>query len=77
VRAGLRRARREGRRLGRRPLAIDRAALLRDRAAGKSLIALARNYRVSRSTVCRILRAETKPPQPSAESEDRASLEAG
>ena len=34
VRAGLRRARLEGHVLGRKPIEIDRAALLRDRARG-------------------------------------------
>ena len=40
VRAGLRRAGLEGQRLGRRPIEIDRAALLRDRARGLSLAQL-------------------------------------
>ena len=40
VRAGLRRARLEGRVLGRKPIEIDRAALLRDRARGLSLAQL-------------------------------------
>ena len=37
VRAGLRRARLEGRVLGRKPIAIDRVGLQRDRAPGLSL----------------------------------------
>src|SRR5690348_9280570 len=45
VRAGLRRARLEGRRIGRPKLAIDRDAVLRDRADGMSLNQLAKNSR--------------------------------
>ena len=37
VRAGMRRARLEGRRIGRAPLDVDREAILRDRARGLSL----------------------------------------
>ena len=39
----------EGRRIGRRPLDIDRAAVLRDRAAGKSLSTVAKAHGISRS----------------------------
>jgi len=37
VRAGMRRARLEGRHIGRKPLVIDRTAVLRERAHGRSL----------------------------------------
>ncbi len=56
VRAGLRRARLEGRILGRRPIEIDRPALLRDRTRGLSLAQLARVYRISRTSVARALK---------------------
>jgi DNA invertase Pin-like site-specific DNA recombinase len=56
VRAGLRRARLEGRRLGRKPLEIDRSGLLRDRARGLSLGQLAKAYRISRTSVARVLK---------------------
>jgi DNA invertase Pin-like site-specific DNA recombinase len=56
VRAGMRRARLEGRRIGRRPLAIDRAAVIRDRARGRSLSQLAKTYGISRTSVARILK---------------------
>jgi DNA invertase Pin-like site-specific DNA recombinase len=56
VRAGLRRARLEGRRLGRKPLEIDRSALLRDRARGLSLGQLAKAYKISRTSVARTLK---------------------
>jgi len=60
VRAGMRRAKLEGRRIGRAPLEVDREALLRDRARGLSLNDLAKAYRISRTSVCRVLR-EAKP----------------
>jgi DNA invertase Pin-like site-specific DNA recombinase len=60
VRAGMRRARLEGRRIGREPLNVDRQALLRDRARGMSLTDLAKTYRISRTSVCRVLR-DSKP----------------
>jgi DNA invertase Pin-like site-specific DNA recombinase len=56
VRAGLRRAKLEGRQLGRRPLEIDRSALLRDRERGLSLGQLAKAYRISRTSVARALK---------------------
>jgi DNA invertase Pin-like site-specific DNA recombinase len=55
VRAGMRRARLEGRHIGRQPLELDRAAILRDRQHGQSLGQLARNYSVSRTTIHRVL----------------------
>src|SRR5580704_13099036 len=56
VRAGMRRARLEGRRIGRRPLDVDRNAILRDRQRGHSLSQLAKSYLVSRATVNRVLK---------------------
>jgi DNA invertase Pin-like site-specific DNA recombinase len=56
VRAGMRRARLEGRQIGRKPIAVDRQAILRDRETGKSLAQLAQSYRVSRATIHRVLR---------------------
>jgi DNA invertase Pin-like site-specific DNA recombinase len=55
VRAGMRRARLEGRHIGRRPLELDRDAMLRDRQSGRNLGQLAQTYHVSRTTVARIL----------------------
>jgi DNA invertase Pin-like site-specific DNA recombinase len=56
VRAGLRRARLEGRQLGRRPIELNRPALLRDRARGLSLAQLAKAYGISRTSVARVLK---------------------
>jgi len=55
VRAGMRRARLEGRHIGRRPLELDCEAILRDRQRGQSLGQLAKTYRISRTTVHRVL----------------------
>ncbi len=57
VRAGLRRARLEGRQIGRAPLQVDREALRRDRARGMSLTQLAKAYGISKASVCRVLKA--------------------
>ena len=56
VRAGMRRARLEGRPIGRRPIELDHIAILRDRQRGQSLGQLAKSYRVSRTTIHRVLR---------------------
>jgi DNA invertase Pin-like site-specific DNA recombinase len=56
VRAGMRRARLEGRHIGRRPLEVDRVAVLRDRNRGHSLTDIAKAHRVSRATVSRLLK---------------------
>ena len=58
VRAGMRRAKLEGQRLGRPPLKIDRDAIVRDRNHGQSLGQIAKLYGISRTSVLRVLRAE-------------------
>jgi DNA invertase Pin-like site-specific DNA recombinase len=55
VRAGMRRAKLEGRRIGRAPLDIDRVAVISDRRSGMSLTEVAKKYHVSRATVCRLV----------------------
>ena len=55
VRAGMRRARLEGRHIGRKPLVIDRVAVLRERAHGRSLTQIAQTFRISRASVSRLL----------------------
>jgi DNA invertase Pin-like site-specific DNA recombinase len=49
VRAGMRRAKLEGRRIGRTPLDIDRAALVRDRLSGLSRASVVRFVRESQA----------------------------
>jgi DNA invertase Pin-like site-specific DNA recombinase len=56
IRAGMRRAKIDGRRLGRAPLSVDRNALVGDRLAGMSLTDVAKKYRISRASVVRVVR---------------------
>jgi DNA invertase Pin-like site-specific DNA recombinase len=56
IKAGMRRAKIEGRRLGRAPLNVDRNALVRDRLSGMSLTDVAKKYRISRASVVRVVR---------------------
>jgi DNA invertase Pin-like site-specific DNA recombinase len=65
VRAGMRRARLEGRHIGRRPLEIDRVAVLQERARGQSLSEIAKTHRISRATVSRLLKQAKEAAVPS------------
>jgi DNA invertase Pin-like site-specific DNA recombinase len=60
VKAGMRRAKLEGRRIGRTPLNVDRTAIVRDRLAGLSLTKVAKKHQVSRATVCRLVNESGK-----------------
>jgi len=57
VRSGMRRARLEGRQIGRKPIELDREAILRDRQLGLSLRQIAEAHRISRATVHRVVLA--------------------
>ena len=64
VRSGMRRAKSEGRRLGRPPLQVDVESLVRDRQGGLSMSQLANQYHVAETTVRRLLRqAAAAPPK--------------
>jgi len=65
VRAGMRRARLEGRHIGRKPLDLDHAAICRDRCRGQSLRQIARCYRISTVTVQRVLHEHGQTPEKS------------
>jgi DNA invertase Pin-like site-specific DNA recombinase len=56
VRAGMRRARLEGQHIGRNPLVLDHAAIVRDRQHGQSLRQVAKGHSISTATVQRVLR---------------------
>src|SRR6201981_1456254 len=56
VKAGMRRAKLEGRRIGRAPLNVNRAAIVRDCISGMSLTQGAKRHRVSRATVVRLVK---------------------
>lgn len=56
VRMGMRRAKLEGKRIGRAPLQVNRAVLLADRKRGMSLTQLAKAHAISKASVCRVLK---------------------
>jgi DNA invertase Pin-like site-specific DNA recombinase len=58
VRAGMRRARLEGRHIGRYPLEVDRDAILCDHRRGLSLREIAKAHRISRATAHRVIHAQ-------------------
>ncbi len=55
VRAGMRRAKLEGRHIGRPALEVDRQALIRDHQTGMSLRQVAKMHGISRASVARVL----------------------
>jgi DNA invertase Pin-like site-specific DNA recombinase len=61
VRAGMRRARLEGRHIGRKPLELDQTGIIRDRASGMSLRQVAKSHRISTATVRRVLHNHLPP----------------
>jgi DNA invertase Pin-like site-specific DNA recombinase len=56
IRAGMRRRKLEGYRLGRQPLDVDHENLVGDRLSGMSLTKVAKKYHVSRASVVRFVR---------------------
>jgi DNA invertase Pin-like site-specific DNA recombinase len=62
VRAGMRRAKLEGRHIGRRPLEIDRDSVVRDRLTGMSLTEVAKSHGISRALVSKILKQTLERP---------------
>jgi DNA invertase Pin-like site-specific DNA recombinase len=56
VRAGMRRAKLEGRRIGRAPLDINRGQVVSDRCSGMSLTQIAKKHCISRASVCRLMK---------------------
>ena len=55
VKSGMRRAKLEGRQIGRKPLELDREAIFSDRRRGQSLGQIAKAHRISRATVHRVI----------------------
>jgi len=60
IKAGMRRRKLEGFKLGRQPLNVNHGALVADRIAGMSLTATAKKYAVSRASVVRFTREYQK-----------------
>lgn len=78
VKAGMRRARLEGRQIGRARLDVDRAQVIEDRRSGMSLIQVAKKHGISRASVCRLVKeasrnAETSVPALAANLSEQAS----
>src|SRR6266568_6208039 len=56
VKSGMRRARLEGRQIGRARLDVNREQVVLDRRSGMSLTATARKHGISRASVCRLMK---------------------
>lgn len=56
VKSGMRRARLEGRQIGRARLDINREQVVQDRRSGLSLTAVAKRHNISRASVCRLMK---------------------
>jgi DNA invertase Pin-like site-specific DNA recombinase len=62
VKSGMRRARLEGRQIGRSRLDVNRQQVIEDRRSGLSLTEVAKKHRISRASVCRLMKeASTSP----------------
>jgi DNA invertase Pin-like site-specific DNA recombinase len=66
VRAGMRRARLEGRQIGRARLDVDRQQVVVDRRSGMSLTQVARKHSISRASVCRMVNESITKADPAA-----------
>src|SRR5438874_1648168 len=56
VKAGMRRAKLEGRQIGRSRLDVDREQIVNDRRSGLSLTQVAKKHGISRASVCRLVK---------------------
>jgi DNA invertase Pin-like site-specific DNA recombinase len=66
VRAGMRRAKLEGRQIGRARLDVDRAQVVCDRRSGMSLTQVAKRHAISRASVCRLMKESSETSHPAA-----------
>jgi DNA invertase Pin-like site-specific DNA recombinase len=64
VRAGMRRAKLEGRQIGRARLDVNRAQVVADRRSGLSLSVVAKRHAISRASVCRLMKESTNKSAP-------------
>jgi DNA invertase Pin-like site-specific DNA recombinase len=62
VRAGMRRAKLEGRQIGRSRLDVDRRQVHDDRRSGMSLTQVAKKHGISRASVCRLMKESSASP---------------
>jgi hypothetical protein len=56
VRSGMRRAKLEGRQIGRARLDVNREQIVHDRRSGMSLTQVAKRHNISRASVCRLMK---------------------
>jgi DNA invertase Pin-like site-specific DNA recombinase len=56
VKSGMRRARLEGRQIGRARLDVNRQQVIQDRRSGMSLTQVAKKHGISRASVCRLMK---------------------
>jgi DNA invertase Pin-like site-specific DNA recombinase len=56
VKSGMRRAKLEGRQIGRSRLDVNRAQVVQDRRSGMSLTQVAKRHNISRASVCRLMK---------------------
>jgi len=61
VKAGMRRAKLEGRQIGRSRLDVNRDQIVSDRRSGMSLTQVAKKHGVSRASVCRLMKVTAVP----------------
>jgi len=60
VKSGMRRAKLEGRQIGRQRLDVDREQVVSDHRTGMSLTQVARRHSISRASVCRIVKESSQ-----------------
>src|SRR5437870_854838 len=66
VRAGMRRAKLEGRQVGRARLDVNREQVIHDRRSGMSLTHVAKKHGISRASVCRLMKESGANSNPAA-----------
>jgi DNA invertase Pin-like site-specific DNA recombinase len=66
VRSGMARARAEGRQIGRARLDVNREQVIQDRRSGMSLTQVAKKHRISRASVCRLVKEASASPDATA-----------
>jgi DNA invertase Pin-like site-specific DNA recombinase len=64
VKSGMRRAKLEGRQIGRARLDLDREQVVLDRRSGMSLTQVAKKHHISRASVCRLMKESNGNPIP-------------
>jgi DNA invertase Pin-like site-specific DNA recombinase len=77
VKAGVRRAKLEGRQVGRARLDVNREQVVIDRRSGMSLTQVAKRHNISRASVCRLMKEADSDVAPAIPISSEAGLEAG